>query len=292
MRNMNIKEAEKETGITRQNIRFYEKKGLLRPERNQENDYRQYSVEDIERLKTIKMLRKLDFSVENIKEVLDGSMDFSQAVRQQLENLRERKKELSVQIDFLEKIEREGADLSSQERYLKQMEQEESLGRRFTDILEDYKRIVREESRRKFSFVPDTMARTPREFTEELFRFAEQEKLNLVITREGMNPLFEIDGVQYEAFRLSGRFGIVIQCQMTESRKQEADLAEQGEEKKQEKDSAGKKAVRLLHYSWPILIWAVLFFSRAGFSWWSISIFIGTSAALGCGCFTYWNLKN
>lgn len=139
MRNMNIKEAEEETGITRQNIRFYEKKGLLRPERNQENDYRQYSVEDIERLKTIKMLRKLDFSVENIKEVLDGSMDFSQAVRQQLENLRERKKELSVQIDFLEKIEREGADLSSQERYLKQMEQEESLGRRFTDILEDYK---------------------------------------------------------------------------------------------------------------------------------------------------------
>ena len=292
MGNMNIKEAEEETGITRQNIRFYEKKGLIQPERNKENDYRQYSEEDIQRLKTIKMLRKLDFSVEDIKEVLEGNTDFTQAVRNHLDSLKERKRELSAQINFLEKMEREGADLSNQERYLRLMEQEERQGRRFTDILEDYKRTAREESRRKFSFVPDTMARTPREFTEELLRFADQEKLNLVITREGMNPLFEIDGVSYEAFRLSGRFGIVIQCQMTEPRKQGTDLAQQGEEEKQKKDSAGKKAARLLHYSWPVLIWAVLFFSRAGFSWWSLLIFIGTSAALGCGCFTYWNLKN
>lgn len=287
MRSMNIKEVEEETGITRQNIRFYEKKGLIQPERNQENDYRQYSVEDIRRLKTIKMLRKLDFSVENIKEVLEGGIDFSQAVRRQLDSLKERKKELSVQIDFLEKIEREGADLSSQERYLKQMEQEESRGRRFTDILEDYRRTAREEGQRKFSFVPDTMARTPREFTEELLQFAEQEKLDLVITRESMNPLFELNGVQYEAFRLSGRFGIVIQCQMTAP---EAVSAEH--EDGQKKGGVGRRAMRLLHYSWPILIWAVLFFSRAGISLWSILIFIGTSGAVGCGCYTYWNLKN
>ena len=187
------------------------------------------------------MLRKLDFPVEDIKEVLEGNTDFTQAVRNHLDSLKERKKELSAQINFLEKMEREGADLSNQERYLRQMEQEERQGRRFTDILEDYKRTAREESRRKFSFVPDTMARTPREFTEELLRFADQEKLNLVITREGMTPLFEIDGVSYEAFRLSGRFGIVVQCQMTEPRKQETDLAQQGEEEKQKKDSAGKK---------------------------------------------------
>lgn len=290
MGNMNIKEAEEETGITRQNIRFYEKKGLIQPERNKENDYRQYSEEDIRRLKTIKMLRKLDFPVEDIREVLDGSVDFGQAVRNHLDSLKERKKELSAQISFLEKMEREGADLSSQERYLRQMEQEERQGRRFTDILEDYRRAAREESRRRFSFVPETMARTPREFTEELIRFAEQEKLNLVITREGMNPLFEIDGVQYEAFRLSGRFGIVIQCQMTEPQKPEDDSSGQGGEEK--KNSIGKKAARLLYYSWPILIWAVLFFSRAGISLWSLLIFIGTSGALGCGCYTYWNLKN
>ena len=127
MGSRNIKEAEEETGITRQNIRFYEKKGLIQPERNKENDYRQYSEEDIQRLKTIKMLRKLDFSVEDIKEVLEGNTDFTQAVRNHLDSLKERKRELSAQINFLEKMEREGADLSNQERYLRLMEQEELI---------------------------------------------------------------------------------------------------------------------------------------------------------------------
>lgn len=287
MESMNIKEAEEETGITRQNIRFYEKKGLIRPKRNQENDYRQYSEEDIQKLKTIKMLRKLDFPVEDIREVMEGNVDFLQAVRNHLDSMKERKKELSVQISFLERMEREGADLSSQDRYLRQMEQEEQKGRRFTDILEDYKRTIREESRRRFSFVPETMARTPREFTEELIHFANQEKINLVITKEGMNPLFEIDGVQYEAFRLSGRFGIVIQCQMTDS-----GIASAEQKDEQRKSSIGRRAMRLFHYSWPVLIWAALFFSRAGISLWSILAFIGTLGVFGCGCFTYWNLKN
>lgn len=48
-----IKEAEMQTGITRQNIRYYEKIGLLQPSREQENKYRNYSEEDIRRLKLI-----------------------------------------------------------------------------------------------------------------------------------------------------------------------------------------------------------------------------------------------
>ena len=64
---MSIKEAEALTGITKQNIRFYEKKGLLHPHRNLENDYREYTDEDIETLKKIKILRKLDISLEHIQ---------------------------------------------------------------------------------------------------------------------------------------------------------------------------------------------------------------------------------
>ena len=48
-----IKEAEMQTGITKQNIRYYEKIGLLQPSREQENKYRNYSEEDIRRLKLI-----------------------------------------------------------------------------------------------------------------------------------------------------------------------------------------------------------------------------------------------
>ena len=50
---MNINELERLTGITRQNIRFYEKKGLLHPMRNSENNYREYSQEDLSHSKRL-----------------------------------------------------------------------------------------------------------------------------------------------------------------------------------------------------------------------------------------------
>ena len=49
----NIKEAEAESGINKQNIRYYEKMGLIHPDRNTINGYRKYSEEDIRRLKFI-----------------------------------------------------------------------------------------------------------------------------------------------------------------------------------------------------------------------------------------------
>ena len=48
---MKINEAEKLAGITRKNIRFYEKEGLLNPGRSLENGYRDYQPEDVETLK-------------------------------------------------------------------------------------------------------------------------------------------------------------------------------------------------------------------------------------------------
>ena len=47
---MKIRQAEQLTGISGSNIRFYEKEGLIKPERG-ENNYREYSEEDVELLK-------------------------------------------------------------------------------------------------------------------------------------------------------------------------------------------------------------------------------------------------
>ena len=57
---MMIKEAEERTGLTRSNIRFYEKEKLIEPSRNDQNGYREYSEEDIEKLKKIAFLRTLE----------------------------------------------------------------------------------------------------------------------------------------------------------------------------------------------------------------------------------------
>ena len=72
---MTIKEVEKLTGLTAKSIRYYEDKGLVTVERNEENDYRSYSEVEVNRLKKIKLLRYLEFSVEEVKELLDLEVD-------------------------------------------------------------------------------------------------------------------------------------------------------------------------------------------------------------------------
>lgn len=72
---MTIKDVEKLTGLTAKSIRYYEDKGLLVVERNEENDYRSYSEVEVNRLKKIKLLRYLEFSVEEVKVLLDLEID-------------------------------------------------------------------------------------------------------------------------------------------------------------------------------------------------------------------------
>ena len=50
---MTIKEVEQMTGLTRSNIRYYEKEKLICPKRNENNGYREYSNEDVENIKKI-----------------------------------------------------------------------------------------------------------------------------------------------------------------------------------------------------------------------------------------------
>ena len=69
---MGIREAEEATDISRQNIRFYEKQGLLHPARNKRNSYREYSDEDILRLKQIRLFRKLGMPLDEIRRLLEG----------------------------------------------------------------------------------------------------------------------------------------------------------------------------------------------------------------------------
>ncbi|POR03043.1 hypothetical protein AU468_05655 [Alkalispirochaeta sphaeroplastigenens] len=52
-------------------LRYYERKGLVHPQRR-ENGYRVYTLDDIWRLNIIKDLRKLNFSVDQIKRYLEA----------------------------------------------------------------------------------------------------------------------------------------------------------------------------------------------------------------------------
>ncbi|MBS0370975.1 MAG: MerR family transcriptional regulator [Proteobacteria bacterium] len=71
---MRIGELAEQTGMTRDAIRFYERLGLIKPERGQEgrHGYRRYDTTAVRRLGLIKQGKTLGFSLEEIRELLDA----------------------------------------------------------------------------------------------------------------------------------------------------------------------------------------------------------------------------
>lgn len=83
---MNIAEAERRTGLTRANIRFYEKEGLIKPTRG-ENGYRDYTEDDVQTLRKIMLLRRLRLSVPDIRAIESGEKALPEAAAGQLDVL-------------------------------------------------------------------------------------------------------------------------------------------------------------------------------------------------------------
>ena len=82
---MKINEVEAAVGVTKKNIRFYEEEGLITPSREPGNGYRSYSQADVERLRRIKLLRKLDVPLAEIREMLEGQSTLAEGMNRQLE---------------------------------------------------------------------------------------------------------------------------------------------------------------------------------------------------------------
>lgn len=92
---MTIKEAEHRTGLPRSVIRFYEKEGLITPQRNEENRYRTYSQADVDRLIRIAFLRTLDIPLEEICSVMKGEKTLGEAACKQSRILAEKSRAMA-----------------------------------------------------------------------------------------------------------------------------------------------------------------------------------------------------
>ena len=76
---MKINDVEKITGLTQKAIRLYESKGLIHITRD-ENGYRNYSEEDINTLKRIKLFRSVGISIADIKLYIFGVMSADEMI--------------------------------------------------------------------------------------------------------------------------------------------------------------------------------------------------------------------
>ena len=66
-----IGELAKKLNITTRTIRYYDQKGLVRPNSIGENGYRFYTVEQVKQLKLVIFLKELGFSLKDIQKILE-----------------------------------------------------------------------------------------------------------------------------------------------------------------------------------------------------------------------------
>lgn len=272
---MNIKQAEELSGVSRQNIRFYEREGLIAPDRNPENDYREYNEEHIHILKHIRMMRMLDMPLDRIRLILQGKLSVSKAAQAQELQLKQDQEKLNAAIRYCAELKSvstlEEIDVDTVLSRMTAPESEESM---FRNWLSDYRKVALSEAQKTFCFVPEVAVTNPREFSDALFIYARENDLNLVITKESMYPEFTIDGIEYTAERFYRPVGRIptatIRCTVKYPEDFEPDVPK-----------TRKKYMKLLNFSWILIPSLLLFipmlvamFATGFFSSWEAWVFL------------------
>ncbi len=83
---MKIGEASRQSGLSKKNIRFYESKGLLRVQRT-DNDYRDYTAQDVRDLQQIRLLRSAGVCLSDIRLWQHGIIGTAELMRKRIREL-------------------------------------------------------------------------------------------------------------------------------------------------------------------------------------------------------------
>lgn len=94
---MTTHEVEQMLGLSKQTLIYYEKEGFIKPSRDN-NNYRNYSNEDIDVLKYIQLLRSMDLSIDDIKMIVKGEL----SLRTALENRKAYIEKQKIELDDIE----------------------------------------------------------------------------------------------------------------------------------------------------------------------------------------------
>ena len=133
---MKINEVEALAGIAKKNIRFYEEQGLLSPKRNPENGYRDYGEDEVLVLRRIRLLRKLDVPIDEIRLMLSGTHTVADGMRRHLISLERSQRNLQQAISLCQELTGQDIPISQldTECLLSQMEAMEQSGTAFRDV--------------------------------------------------------------------------------------------------------------------------------------------------------------
>ena len=135
---MTIKEVEQFLDIPRATVRFYEKEGLIAPSRKG-NGYRDYSNDDVDKLKRIIILRKLGIPVSDIEGLFEGTKQMPEVLNRNIQNIQAQMKELEGALLVTRRMINDNVELASfdSSKYWNVIEEEEKKGHRFMTIAKD-----------------------------------------------------------------------------------------------------------------------------------------------------------
>lgn len=90
---MNITEAAARAGTSVRTLRYYEEMGLIQPKRDAENNYREYDEATVRRIRLVRAYRELQFSLEEIRTLLNaGRMERDAALEKQISALEKKRR--------------------------------------------------------------------------------------------------------------------------------------------------------------------------------------------------------
>ena len=133
---MKINQVAELVDITKKNIRFYEDQGLVDPDRDPANGYREYTLKDVDNLKQIKLLRQLGVSIENIRKLQTGNLSLERCMKDRLADLEDEGVALEHMKSMCRLISDENENISDLDAalYLNKMKDIEKGGVRFMNV--------------------------------------------------------------------------------------------------------------------------------------------------------------
>jgi DNA-binding transcriptional MerR regulator len=115
---LQIGELSHQTGVPARTIRYYERIGLLAPASRGENRYRLYAAKDAERLRFIRGARALDFSLQEIAQILAARDRNEPPCRHVMSLIQSHIDAIEARIRELEQVKRDLTSLSTTGRGL------------------------------------------------------------------------------------------------------------------------------------------------------------------------------
>lgn len=106
---MTVKEMSKITRVSVRTLHYYDEIGILPPAVTTDAGYRLYDDTNLERLQQILLFRELEFSLRDIKKILDSpGFDREKALAEQIELLRLKKEHFESLISYAQQMKSKG----------------------------------------------------------------------------------------------------------------------------------------------------------------------------------------